>query len=219
MIKHTYQEYNNREERNKFIANKLKKYLGNSVLNVGGGGEKHLQKYLPTTTKYTEIDIDGKPDIMCNLEKDLPLKILDNAFETVIASDVLEHLENPIDVLEEMIRVSNKYIVLSLPNNWCTLKFEFLKNNGQSGKFYGFPIYKPNDRHKWFFNAIEAEMFFKEVSKKYSLEIVELFHIGYFHKNYFKNFSRLLVSVLFGNNVRKNLFSTAIWCVLEKKDK
>ena len=62
MIKNRLQEYNNREERNKFISEVLHLYLGNSVLNIGGGGEKHLKKYLPEYIDYQELDIAGKPE-------------------------------------------------------------------------------------------------------------------------------------------------------------
>ncbi|MBP1157465.1 MULTISPECIES: class I SAM-dependent methyltransferase [unclassified Paenibacillus] len=39
----------------------------------------------------------------------------DNAFDLVIACEVLEHLENPQRALDEIIRVSNKYILVSVP--------------------------------------------------------------------------------------------------------
>lgn len=44
----------------------------------------------------------------------LPYK--NNSFDLVISTEVLEHLENPKRALLELIRVSGKYLLLSVPN-------------------------------------------------------------------------------------------------------
>jgi hypothetical protein len=147
----------------------------------------------------------------------LPINVKENSFNTVIATDVLEHLENHIEVLEDMIRITDKHIILSLPNGWAMMKSKLFNKNSDSGKFYGFPIDKSEDRHKWFFNAVEAEDFYKQVAKKYNLEVVELFHVGYYHESNIKELIRFFTKKIFGNEVRKNIFSIAVWCALEKK--
>ncbi len=213
MIEDQIQIYNDREERNIFIAEILSEYVIGSVANIGGGGEKHLAKYLKNSNKYVELDICGSPDIVCDLENDLPFRMNNQEYDCVVATDVLEHIENPLEVLDEMIRVSGKFVILSLPNPWSMMKTNLLKKDGKSGKFYGFPTVSPIDRHKWFFNPVEAELFYNEYAKNNDLEIVEIFHIGYRHKNYTKNMLRYFVEIMFGKNVRKNLFSSAVWCV------
>lgn len=45
---------------------------------------------------------------------DLPYK--EGVFDLVVCTEVLEHLENPHKALLEIIRVSKKYIILSVPN-------------------------------------------------------------------------------------------------------
>ncbi len=45
---------------------------------------------------------------------DLPYKA--NSFDLVICTEVLEHLDNPRKALRELLRVSNRYILLSVPN-------------------------------------------------------------------------------------------------------
>ena len=40
----------------------------------------------------------------------------DNSFDLVLCTEVLEHLDNPPKALKELIRVSNKYLVVSVPN-------------------------------------------------------------------------------------------------------
>lgn len=39
----------------------------------------------------------------------------DNSYDVVICSEVLEHLEKPEDALKELVRVSKKYVILSVP--------------------------------------------------------------------------------------------------------
>lgn len=58
----------------------------------------------------------------------LPYK--DNSFELVISTEVLEHLRDPKKGLQELIRVSKKYVLLTVPNEpWFTVqRFLRLKN-------------------------------------------------------------------------------------------
>jgi len=44
----------------------------------------------------------------------LPYK--DNAFDLVLCTEVLEHLDDPQKGLKELVRVSKKYLVISVPN-------------------------------------------------------------------------------------------------------
>jgi len=39
-----------------------------------------------------------------------------NSFDLVISSEVLEHLENPMEALNELIRISKRYVLVSIPN-------------------------------------------------------------------------------------------------------
>ena len=40
----------------------------------------------------------------------------DNSFDLVISTEVLEHLCEPLDALEELLRISKRYIIVSVPN-------------------------------------------------------------------------------------------------------
>jgi ubiquinone/menaquinone biosynthesis C-methylase UbiE len=44
------------------------------------------------------------------------LDFKDNSFDLVLCTEVLEHLEDPQRALKELIRVSKKYLLLSVPN-------------------------------------------------------------------------------------------------------
>lgn len=225
-IKHV--PYNDREERNKFIVSQFGKYLGTKVLNVGGGGQQYLQKFLSEEIVSFELDIVGNPDLKVNLERELPIPIDDNAFETVICTDVLEHLDNLHDVWLELIRISSRYVIISLPNPLCGSLMYVMekpyKNNslnnrktfGKFMKFYGLPYEKPVDRHKWFYAITEAEEFIEYQADKFDLRIREMFTVGYDSNSLRGKLLRALIRVLLGNEARKNLFCQALWCVLEK---
>lgn len=45
---------------------------------------------------------------------ELPYK--DNFFDLIICTEVLEHLEDPTKAIKEMLRVSKKYLIISVPN-------------------------------------------------------------------------------------------------------
>ena len=132
-----------------------------------------------------KIDITGDPDLKLNLEKDLPLPFEDNFFDTVIATDVLEHLDNLHEVFDEMVRVCKGHIIISLPNPVCDSlaywRSKVYKDNsinrkkyyGKYMKFYGLPFERPFDRHKWFFNYEEVLEFMKYQCDKYSLILKE----------------------------------------------
>ena len=73
-------EYTDRESRQKFISEKFGNYLKGSVLNIGGGGKKDLLNYIEPR-KYVELDIDGAPDLVINLDEEYPIPIDDNQFD------------------------------------------------------------------------------------------------------------------------------------------
>lgn len=55
-----------------------------------------------------------------------------NSFDLVICSEVLEHLEHPKKVLEEIVRVSKKYCLLSVPNEPTFMISNFLRGKNWS---------------------------------------------------------------------------------------
>jgi hypothetical protein len=223
------QPYRDRETRNRFIVEHLFEYIGNSVLSVGGGGERRLAKYLPEDTYYKEIDKAGHPDIRLDLESDLPVPIGNRSFDTVICTDVLEHLENIHAVFTELVRISRKFIIISLPNPAFHLRYYMLDRHerslnpaiqpeyGRYLKFYGLPLVPPSDRHKWFYGYVEAEIWIQSQAETHNLELAEYFGIGYRTKRFWGQIIRWAAGFFLGDAVRKNLFCTALWCVLEVK--
>ncbi len=110
------------------LANLISKQQAvDSILDVGCGEgftlnrlrEKGIGKKLEGV-EYSEAAIElGKktyPEIKISQGSiyDLPYK--DNSFDLVLCTEVLEHLEEPEKALRELVRVSKKYLAISVPN-------------------------------------------------------------------------------------------------------
>ncbi|MBU2544898.1 methyltransferase domain-containing protein [Patescibacteria group bacterium] len=154
--------YKNREERAEYIISKYKDFLKGSVLDVGCD-QRFLKRYLNDGVKYVGIDVAGDPDIFVNLDKE-KIPFPDNFFDCVVCADVLEHLDNIHSVFDELMRVSKKYIIISLPNCY-NLNFKEIISCKGGLKFYGLPVNPPKDRHRWFFNYTEGKRFIEERAK------------------------------------------------------
>ena len=118
-----------------------------------------LKRHLSSCRMYRGADLVGGDGIFqCDLEKGLS-SFSDNSFDVVVALDVLEHLENCHNLLQEMKRVAKKNVIVSLPNMFY-LKFRFLFffKGFLSGK-YSFSRVPILDRHRWIMSFEEATNF------------------------------------------------------------
>jgi 2-polyprenyl-3-methyl-5-hydroxy-6-metoxy-1,4-benzoquinol methylase len=98
-----------------------------SILDVGCGEgftlnrlkENGIGKKLEGI-EYLQAAIDlGKktyPDIKITKGNIYELPYKDNSFDLVLCTEVLEHLEKPQAAVKELVRVSKKYLVISVPN-------------------------------------------------------------------------------------------------------
>jgi len=77
----------------------------------------------------TAIDIGKKhfPHITLKQADVYKLPYKDNSFDVVLCNEVLEHLERPHDAIDEMKRVSSKYLLLSVPNEPFFMGANFLR--------------------------------------------------------------------------------------------
>ncbi|OGH02248.1 MAG: hypothetical protein A2798_03950 [Candidatus Levybacteria bacterium RIFCSPHIGHO2_01_FULL_37_17] len=105
----------------------------NSVLDVGCGEGFTMQRMKDAGIGKTREGVEYSKDAIAIAKKlypDLNIKQGDiynlpykaNSFELLVCTEVLEHLEYPKKALLELVRVSKKYVLLSVPNEpWFML--------------------------------------------------------------------------------------------------
>lgn len=112
-----------------------------STVYEAGCGEGYIAQFVTNSCPHAKVsgsDISGKvvamarervPTAAFAVESIYNINSPDNAYDLVIASEVLEHLERPADALSELVRISKKYILLSVPNEplWRVLNMLRLK--------------------------------------------------------------------------------------------
>jgi len=205
--------FNNRAGRANFIKNRFKKYIdeSESILDVGCS-DNELKILLGK--HVFGIDISGKPDKIIDLEKEKISVFPNNSYEMVVCTEVLEHIDNLYEVLDDIKRVSSRYMLISLPNCpdiWKTIRILL---TSRTGKFYGLPLEKPIDRHKWFFSWKELDIFFHHYSQKNNLKIKE----NFLHYNY-GNSTKGKVLKIFLKILPIRFFAQSYWILLEKSEK
>lgn len=210
--------YKNRNERNICLINLIKKISPNfkNLCNIGGGGKRYLSNIEKNKNIY-EIDFVGDNDLNINLDNIEKLPLPDNSFTIVSAMDVLEHLENFHLILDEMFRISNQFVIISLPNSnlnfWNILfnkKNKDLLEKGLYTKYYGLPLKKPQDRHRWFLSIGDITRFFKNYSERKKTKLKFIFPS---RKHLFHIFLKFLLS----KRLYEELFVPWVWIILEKK--
>ena len=208
--------YNTREGRNEFVIKLIKSTFPDTttILNIGGGQKRYLKN---SGYKVTEIDKEGDNDYNLNLDEIEKLPLENGSFDTVLALDVLEHLENFHLIFKEIIRVSRKNIIISLPNSLQNI-FAIVanslqkdpKNNGYYNKFYGLPLEKPIDRHRWFLTVNDIKRFFEEKSKENNFEVRFLTPLS-------KSFKAKILSIFLNSRLKKEVLTKYCWVLIQKK--
>lgn len=146
----------------------VKPLKAKTILDVGCGEGITLQKLIQNKIGEKLEGIDNFETALLIGRKKYPsikfkkgdiynLPYDDNSFDALICTEVLEHLDHPEKAIQELKRVSKKYIILSVPNepffimanfirgkylrrfgnhpehinHWTTFSFKkFLKSNG-----------------------------------------------------------------------------------------
>lgn len=170
-------EYTDRESKQKYTFDKYEQILKGKILDVGAD-QQHLKKYLPAEVEYTGIDIEGSGEVRkVDLEKE-KVPFADRAFDCVVCLDVLEHVENTHEVFDELCRVSQDWVLISLPNPYSGFMAYLERGQyspGRNIKYYGLTTEREIDRHKWFFSASEAREYVAYRAEKNGYEVYDLF--------------------------------------------
>jgi len=147
-----------------------------SILDVGCGEGFTLNKFKEEKIGKNLSGIDYSDDALklgAETYPDLKLKKgdiydiheKDNSFDLVMATEVLEHLDDPQKALKELIRVSKKYVMLSVPNEPF-----FIGANFARGKYLKSFGNHPEHINHWTFFSFERFL------RKNGLKIVEARH-------------------------------------------
>ncbi len=118
----------------------------NKILDVGCGEGTTIVKLKQAKIGKTLEGIDNSEDALRigkGLYQGISIKsgdiynlpYRDKSFDLLICTEVLEHLKNPRKALAELRRVSNKYVLLSVPNEPFfimanLLRGKYLRNRG-----------------------------------------------------------------------------------------
>ncbi|HEX8931979.1 MAG TPA: methyltransferase domain-containing protein [Patescibacteria group bacterium] len=127
----------------KHVFSLLKTVQINSILDVGCGEgftlhkleEQKIGKKLEGIEyNKTAIALGKKQYPKLTIKQgsiyELPYKA--NSFDLVLCTEVLEHMDNPKKALKELVRVSNKYVLLSVPNEPFFMLAQLLRGKNWS---------------------------------------------------------------------------------------
>lgn len=172
---------------------------GQRVLDIACGDGLLLSMLVQKGVVVSGVDFSEEGVKKCR-EKGLDVSVVDittesthfqdNTFDVVIMLDVLEHLYTPEDLLDESVRVSKKYIIISVPNfNSLPARLQVLFGKVPENN-------RPNKGHVYWFTYENLT----NMLRQHKLRVVELrtntffesmFLIGYFTKFFVKVFPSL----------------------------
>ncbi len=183
---------------------------GQKVLDIACGDGLLLRALAQKGAVVSGVDISEEGVKKCT-EKGLDVSVVDIAteslpfpdrtFDTVIMLDVLEHLYAPEDLLVEAVRVSKKYIIISVPNfNSLPARLQVLFGKVPENN-------RPNKGHVFWFTYDNL----MRMTKQNNLNVVDL-RVNTFFENRFLlgNFTRFFARVF------PSLFALSFVVKLEK---
>lgn len=165
--------YTDRASKAEHIAARFGAILKGSVLDVGCD-QAPLRRLVAPGTRYVGVDLDpAAADFIIDLDRQR-LPFAPGSFDTVVCTDVLEHLERCHEVLDQLCAIARRHVLVSLPSPLhATLDGVRARNNGWK-KFYGLPCEPPEDRHRWFFGFDDARTFLETRARRCGFGIRQL---------------------------------------------
>ena len=132
--------------------------------------------------------------------------------------DVLEHLENFHLIAAEMVRCADKYVLVSLPNSAAEVpnillrpeKMQLNNYQGYFSKYYGIPLKRELDRHRYWMYPQDIIRYFENLALKYELKIAYVLP----NFSYKLKFLRLIL----GRRIFYTFFLTHVCVLLSKKN-
>lgn len=102
-----------------------------TILDYGCGQAKS-EYYRALGFRVAACDIlpINTPDFTLINPRESRLPFADNAFDTVIASEVIEHVESPFALIEELLRVAKNGVIITTPNPQSLYSRDLFKKTG-----------------------------------------------------------------------------------------
>ncbi len=216
----TDKNYTDRKTKAAYVFDKYQTILTGDILDVGADN-CYLRDFLDSDVKYTGIGIGGNPDIEVNLEKQV-IPFDDNSFDCVLCLDVLEHVDNIHDVFDELCRVSRGNVIISLPNSYrdfIGMLFSSKSDKALNFKYYGLPIERPDDRHKWYFSNSDADAFIHGKARLNNMTIIQTDSEGSGKAKTLPSFIKRIIIQIAAKAMcikASDLYYKTHWSVLEK---
>lgn len=138
---------------------------GNTVLDVGCR-DCVFSRHLPEGWSYKGLDLyqnkDNGVTYVQSVEQGIPAP--DRAFAGVVALDVVEHVDKISQVMDELWRVTDRKLIVALPNMafaFHRLQFLFTGVLGEKYKILPYGC-DDGDRHRWLTTANDSIRFMQE---------------------------------------------------------
>jgi SAM-dependent methyltransferase len=177
-----------------------------TLLDVGCR-DGRLKNHLPGTIEYSGIDLSPGPLVskVCNIEQGIPYP--DNAFDAVVALDVLEHTDNIWFSFSELVRVSRRQLMMVLPNSYhWKERLRYLRGKeGDKHKLSPEPI---QDRHRWLPSYTTSHAFATHMARQFNLSLTTISMMVDEHPNMLRELAARVLS--------PNLMSVNILFLFEK---
>lgn len=134
-----------RESKYQIVSRRTSESVG-TLVDIGARNN-HLRGFLSPELRYISADIAPGHDMLWDLEE--PISVPDCSYDTVVAIDVLEHVEHIHRAYKELIRIARHKLFVSLPNMTCLpWRLQFLKTRYPRAK-YDLLSERQGDRHRW----------------------------------------------------------------------
>jgi SAM-dependent methyltransferase len=149
-----------------FAANILAPLRPRSVLDIGCR-DCELSNYL-NEAEYHGADL--VPGEKVTYIGDITQLRFDRTFDTVVACDILEHLDNPSSMFDRIVPLASERLLISLPNTYDLKSISKFLKRDMGGK-YRFTEEHPEDRHRWIMSREEIVTFAEAKAEKHGLRL------------------------------------------------
>lgn len=175
----------------------IQKLKPDSVLEIGPGLGllKAVSAQFGIKVETLDIDPELKPDYVASAT-DMPFQ--DSSFDVTCAFQMLEHLpyDQSLKVFHEMVRVSKRYIVISLPNAQRVWRFTAELPKLGVNEFFlkrpriRLPTHKFDGEHYWEINKYGYEL--KRIIKDFSigLKLINNYRVSEYSYHHFFVFEK-----------------------------